>query len=30
MLQTGMQGNVRTVTMPAMDEQAMATIIQGI
>lgn len=30
MLQTGMQGNVRTVTMPAMDEQAMAKILQGI
>lgn len=30
MLATGMQGNVRTVTMPAMDEQAMAKVLQGL
>ena len=30
MLATGMQGNVHTITMPALDEQAMAKILQGI
>ena len=29
-LATGMQGNVRTVTMPATDEKGMAKILQGL
>lgn len=30
MLATGMQGNVRTLTMQALDEKAMAKVLQGL